>query len=181
MGKLITFTSHKTNEHTRGRLTHKTWKIECLCEKDMCMGELETLTGHKTNEWTCKREAYTQYIKMEHLCEKDMSMGKPEMLVGHKTNGHTRGRLTHKTWKFKHLCEMGRCPSHETNEQTRGKLTNNTWKFKRLCEEERCMESPKCSLITRQSNKWEESLHTRHGNSNVFVKRRGVWEARNAP
>ena len=36
-------------------------------------------------------------------------MGKPDSTQSDKTNEHTRGRLTQKTLKFKHLCEKERC------------------------------------------------------------------------
>ena len=50
MGKPETLPRHKTNKHTRGRLTHKIWMIKCLCENEKCMGKPKMFPSHKENE-----------------------------------------------------------------------------------------------------------------------------------
>ena len=54
--------NHKTNEPTGGRLTHKTQKFACLCEKERCMGTLEMLPSRKTNEHT-RHKSLNAFVK----------------------------------------------------------------------------------------------------------------------
>ena len=78
MGMPESTPSHKTNEHTRGRLTYKARKFDHLCEKERCIGKPEATPCDKMNKSTRGRLTHkTRTFK--HLCKKESCMGKAQI------------------------------------------------------------------------------------------------------
>ena len=144
MGKPETLPSHKTNEHTRGRLTLRHENINAFIRRTGAWASPKwSLVTRQTNTWV--EDLHTRHTNSKAFVKRRSTWARRKFSLvtpNHKTNEHMRGRLTHKTRKFK-SCEMEKymgklkmLPSHKTNEHKSKVCTQDTKFGTPLWEEE---------------------------------------------